>query len=210
MAQRPYNLWLQGFQLWIRQWLLWWWGIWSSVIAVFVRWRRIKFNHACLTGWWMLPKPDICCSHIGCRWGCHCVLLTAFTRITTTIYRQQFTVIDDNKLEEVVLDEYTHIQDASQLHDISIPAVQLADNPSQPLGHNAMQHGDLDFEKLITMKHQHQTKQAATGVHTRKFKADSSQLETTILRHFEFISLSILSTYHQSLSIYSILDNTSS
>jgi len=108
------------------------------------------------------------------------IFLTPFTRITTTIYRQQFTVIDDDELEEVVSDKYTRIQDVSRLHDISIPAVQLADDPSRPLGHNAMQHGDLDFEMLITMRRQHQTKQAATGVRTRKFKADSSQSETTM------------------------------
>lgn len=43
-----------------------------------------------------------------------------------------------------------------------------------------MQYGDLDFEILITMQHQHQTKQAVTGMHTKNFKADSSQSETTM------------------------------
>jgi len=65
-------------------------------------------------------------------------------------------------------------------HNISILAVYLADDPSRPLGHGAMQYGDLDFEMLINRRRQHQTKQqAATGVRTKKFKADSSH-ETTI------------------------------
>jgi hypothetical protein len=41
-----------------------------------------------------------------------------------------------------------------------------------------MQYGDLDFEMLINMRRQHQTKQAATGVRTKKFKTDSSHNTT--------------------------------
>jgi hypothetical protein len=42
-----------------------------------------------------------------------------------------------------------------------------------------MQYGDLDFEMLVNMRRQHQTKQATTGVRTKKFKTDSSH-ETTM------------------------------
>jgi hypothetical protein len=72
------------------------------------------------------------------------------------------------------------VQEVSQLHNISIHAIQLADDPSRPLGHGAMQYGDLDFEMLINMRRQHQTKQAAIGVRTKKFKANSS--DTTTIR----------------------------
>lgn len=37
-----------------------------------------------------------------------------------------------------------------------------------------MQFSDLDFEMLINMRRQHQTKQAAIGVRTKKFKTNSS------------------------------------
>jgi hypothetical protein len=36
----------------------------------------------------------------------------------------------------------------------------------------------LDFEMLINMRREHQTKQAAIGVRTKKFKADSSDATT--------------------------------
>jgi len=75
-------------------------------------------------------------------------------------------------MEQVVSDEYARIQELSQLHKVSIPAIQLADDPSRPLGHGAMQYGDLDFEMLINMRRQHQTKQAAAGVRTKKFRTD--------------------------------------
>ncbi|KAF8150905.1 hypothetical protein B0H34DRAFT_156021 [Crassisporium funariophilum] len=42
-----------------------------------------------------------------------------------------------------------------------------------------MQYDDLDFEMLVDMRRQHQTKQATTGVRTRKFKEISSN-ETTM------------------------------
>jgi hypothetical protein len=72
----------------------------------------------------------------------------------TTIYRQRFSVVDNDELEEVVSDEYSRIQEVSKLHNISIPAVQLADDPSQPLGHGVMQYGKLDFEMLVNMRRQ--------------------------------------------------------
>lgn len=99
--------------------------------------------------------------------------------LTIVIYRQEFSVIDDDELEEAVSDEYARIQEVAQLRNIPIPAVQLPDCPSRPMGHGAIQYDDLDFEILINMRRQHQTKQAATGVRTKKFKADSSQ-ETTM------------------------------
>ena len=103
------------------------------------------------------------------------------TRLTTIIYRHQFSIIDDNELEDVVSDEYKHIQEVSRLHNISIPAIQLADEPSRPLGHGTIQHGDLDFEMLINMRRQHQTKQAAIGVRTKKFKANSDSSYATMI-----------------------------
>jgi hypothetical protein len=57
-----------------------------------------------------------------------------------------------------------------KFRNVPIPAIQLADDPSRPLDHGVMQYGDLDFEILINMRRQHQTKQAATGVRTKKFK----------------------------------------
>lgn len=95
------------------------------------------------------------------------------------IHRQEFSTIAYDKLEEVISDEYTCIQEVSQLPNIPIPAAKLADKPSQPLGCSAVQYGDLNFEMLINMRAQHQTKQAATGMHTKKLKMDSSQ-EMTI------------------------------
>ena len=74
--------------------------------------------------------------------------------------RQQFSIVDNNELG-VVSDEYTRIQEVSRLHDISIPIIQLADEPCRPLGHDAMQYSDLNFEMLIKMRQQYQTKQAA-------------------------------------------------
>ncbi|KAF8167513.1 hypothetical protein B0H34DRAFT_854442 [Crassisporium funariophilum] len=92
---------------------------------------------------------------------------------------QQFSVTDEDELEEVVSDEYPRIQELSRLQNLSIPAVLLADEPSRPLGHSSVQYGDLDFDMLIDMRRQHQTKQAATGVRTKKFKEQSDH-ETTM------------------------------
>ncbi|KAF8809165.1 hypothetical protein BYT27DRAFT_7210458 [Phlegmacium glaucopus] len=69
----------------------------------------------------------------------------------------QFSVIDNDELEEVLSGAYARIQEVLQLHNYS----------------------DLNFKMLINMRHHHQTKQAAMGVHTKKFKADSSH-ETTM------------------------------
>ena len=105
-------------------------------------------------------------------------------RLSTVILRQQFSVIDNKELEEVISDEYARIQELSRLQNLSIPAVQLvADEPSRPLGHSTMQYSDLDFEMLINMRRQHQTKQAVTGMQTKKFKEDSGH-ETTMRGKF--------------------------
>ena len=45
-------------------------------------------------------------------------------RLTTIIHRQQFSIVDNNKH---VSDEYTHVQEVSWLHEITIPPLQLAD-----------------------------------------------------------------------------------
>ncbi|KAF8161506.1 hypothetical protein B0H34DRAFT_767051 [Crassisporium funariophilum] len=92
---------------------------------------------------------------------------------------QEFSAINDDELEEVISDEYLRIQEVSRLRNVPIPAVQLADEHTRPLGHGTMQYDDLDFEMLVDMRRQHQTKQATTGVRTRKFKEISSN-ETTM------------------------------
>lgn len=96
-------------------------------------------------------------------------------RLRTAIHRQDISAINDDELEEVVSDEYARIQELSRLQNPSLPAVQLADEHSRPLGHSTVQYGDLDFEILVDMRRQHQTKQAATGVRTKRFKNDSSR-----------------------------------
>ena len=96
-----------------------------------------------------------------------------------TISRQEFSAINNDEMEEVISDEYVRIQEVSRLRDVSIPAVQLADEDTRPLGRGTMQYEDLDFEMLVNMRRQHQTKQATTGVRTKKFKEVSSDETTT-------------------------------
>ncbi|KAF8148818.1 hypothetical protein B0H34DRAFT_735383 [Crassisporium funariophilum] len=65
--------------------------------------------------------------------------------------------------EEITTEEYMDVQAATaRIHDIV-----TNDQPSKPLGSNAVVFEELDLDALIEMRRRHETRQAAMGVKTR-------------------------------------------
>lgn len=57
------------------------------------------------------------------------------------------------------------------------------DVPSKPLGLGRLSVQNLDFTALIELRRSHQTRQAATGVRTRKLGTHSKSSAVTSMRH---------------------------
>lgn len=102
---------------------------------------------------------------------------------------QEFSVVRENDIDRVATEEYIQIQEFSKLRSksnhqvLNLPAVQLPDQPSRPFGAGSIRPGDLDFQSLIEMRRQHQTKHATTGV--RKQQSNSvDTLRSNILQRF--------------------------
>jgi len=76
-------------------------------------------------------------------------------------------------MEEVIAEEYMQVQTTlKQLRNL--PPLQLPDEVSKPMGHGRLHYTQLDYKSLVDMRRNHQTKQAATGVRTRKADPDST------------------------------------
>lgn len=65
-----------------------------------------------------------------------------------------------------------------------LPPIRVPDENSRPLGHGVTRYIDLDFEVLVEMRRKHQTKQAASGVRTKKTKVSGDTLRGQIIRQF--------------------------
>ncbi|KAF4618011.1 hypothetical protein D9613_012841 [Agrocybe pediades] len=90
---------------------------------------------------------------------------------------KKFGTIDEEEMEDVVAQEYRSIRDCAAAVD-PIPTLrllQLPDDVSKPFGSGSLQHGDLGFDMLVKNRRRHQTKQAATGVRTRKTEPQNSK-----------------------------------
>ena len=96
---------------------------------------------------------------------------------------KDFAEVDEDELEVVVADEFAQVQQIAEFYK-TLPALKVRDEPTRPLGHGSMQYDDLDFEALINMRQQHQTKQATSGVCTRKSKPEKSTIRGQIIRKF--------------------------
>ncbi len=70
--------------------------------------------------------------------------------------------MDEDDLEGLVAQEYQEIQSQKTI----LRNIVLDDNISKPFGRGLITHQDLNFESLVSMRVEHQTKQAATGIRT--------------------------------------------
>jgi hypothetical protein len=95
---------------------------------------------------------------------------------------------DSARIEEVISNEYSQIQAIqTQILRWPLPPLQLPDEPtSNKIGHGTLSFEKLNFDTLIQMRRQHQTKQAAQGVQTKVSnpvnKDNSTHLRNEILR----------------------------
>jgi hypothetical protein len=97
--------------------------------------------------------------------------------------RKSFATINEEELEAVYSEEYVQARHAMEQYKM-LPPVQVRDESSRPLGHGVTQYNDLDFEMLIEMRRKHQTKQAASGVRTKKTNVPGDTLRGQIIRQF--------------------------
>jgi hypothetical protein len=95
-----------------------------------------------------------------------------------------FATIDEEELETFFSEEYIQARCAMEQYK-KLPPVQVPDEISRPLGHGVARYDDLDFEMLIEMRRKHQTKQAASGIRTKKTKVSGdTTLRGQIIRQF--------------------------
>jgi hypothetical protein len=113
---------------------------------------------------------------------CHTIV-----SLNNTIFNSKtFAEVDEEELEVLRADEFAQVQQITKLYN-TLPTLKIHDEPTRPLGLGSTQYIDLDFEMLINMRRQHQTKQAATGVRTKKFKPSSkngTSMRGQIIREF--------------------------
>ena len=67
---------------------------------------------------------------------------------------------------------------------ISLPRVHTADEATRPLGQGTLQAEDMNFDIMVDMRRAHQTKQAATGVRTKKSKPSDGSPRGRIISEF--------------------------
>lgn len=89
---------------------------------------------------------------------------------TECSYSQRFAAIDEEELEQVTSEEYVQVQ---QVRD-AIRGLNLPDQLSRPIGHSETKISELDFDILIDMRRNHETKQAVLGVRQRKARNTNS------------------------------------
>ena len=78
--------------------------------------------------------------------------------------------VDDGTEEQVALDESQEIAAISNLITENLPQLKFDNKDKKPLGHGYLQYEDLDYEMLVSMQWQHQTRQAALGIRNKKPK----------------------------------------
>ncbi|KAF8801615.1 hypothetical protein BYT27DRAFT_7261749 [Phlegmacium glaucopus] len=125
----------------------------------------------------------ISCSH---QIDNKCLNLTSAALAITTeevAIVKRFAEVDEEELEDVVADEFAQVQQLTELYK-SLPAPKIHNKQTRPLGHGSIQYDDLDFEMLVSMRQQHQTKQAASGVWTKKSKPAKDTMHGQIIREF--------------------------
>ena len=98
-------------------------------------------------------------------------------------YSQRFAAIDDEELEQVTSEEYVQVQQLSALCNM-ICGLNLPDQLSRPLGHGETKISELDFDILINMRHNHETKQAVSGVRQRKAHNSTNSIRTQLMQEF--------------------------
>lgn len=98
-------------------------------------------------------------------------------------FRKPFATINEEELETLDSEEYIQARHAMEQYKM-LPPVRVPDENSRPLGHGASRYDDLDFEMLVEMRRKHQTKQAASGVRTKKIKTSGDTLRGQIIRQF--------------------------
>lgn len=86
---------------------------------------------------------------------------------------------DENDLEDLVAQEYQEVQS----QQIKLRDIVLDDDISRPLGKGTITYQDLNFNSLISMRMEHQTRQAATGIRTQYTQmVDATRKPETIRR----------------------------
>lgn len=76
--------------------------------------------------------------------------------------------LDEEMEGELIAAEYQVLQEVIQLVPPTLPTLRIGDERSKPLGLGGLDTTQLDFEALVKMRRQHQTRQAALGVRTRQ------------------------------------------
>ncbi|KAF8166954.1 hypothetical protein BJ912DRAFT_1149772 [Pholiota molesta] len=95
---------------------------------------------------------------------------------------------DSERLEEVIANEYSQVHAVANRFKQPLPPLHLPDQATSLTapGHGSLSFDRLDFDLLVQMRRQHQTKQAAQGVRTKLSKSTnddaSTALRTQILR----------------------------
>lgn len=81
-------------------------------------------------------------------------------------FSQALAQLDDEHLEQITAEEYQHLDE----FQAALSKLKTSNELSKPLGHGGITIDDLDFTYFVEMRRRHQTRQAALGVRTRKFK----------------------------------------
>ena len=96
-------------------------------------------------------------------------------------------------MDDIISEEWAHIHKTSKalagdrVSSHNLPAVNVRDELSQPVGFGNLKPTDHDFQMLIDMRLKHQTEQAAAGVRTRNIKSvvdNTSEMRRSIIREF--------------------------
>ena len=110
------------------------------------------------------------------------IILCIYLLTLKSFFSQRFAVVDDETLEQVASEEYVQLQQVSALCG-QIRGLNLPDQSSRPLGHGEMKISDLDFNILIDMRRNHETKQAVSGVRQRQTR-NTNSLRSQLVKEF--------------------------
>ncbi|KAF9481696.1 hypothetical protein BDN70DRAFT_991713 [Pholiota conissans] len=93
-----------------------------------------------------------------------------------------FSDVDDSeKLEEVITSEYSEVQAMIRRFNRPLPPLRLPDQPTTTvIGRGTLKFDRLDFDTLVQMRRNHQTKQAAQGVRTKLTKPTNEDKSTAL------------------------------
>ncbi|GLB37771.1 hypothetical protein LshimejAT787_0408220 [Lyophyllum shimeji] len=96
------------------------------------------------------------------------------------------TKLHDEEMEELLAGEYSQVRDVVN----NLPALKIQET-AKPLGRGMVTFESLDFNMLIKMRREHQTRQAALGVRTKQTsdagdgKAEKPSIRRQVIRKFE-------------------------